>query len=346
MADRPPHTVAVVQYSSVWLDRAATLERARDLVREASASGATLVTFPEAFVPGFPAWVWRTPPNRYDVAEALYGRLLAESIDLTSNDLRPLQDAARTHNVTIVCGVNERSGGFSGTTLYNTVVLIGPDGRLMNRHRKLVPTNAERLVWGMGDAAGLRVVNTPAGRIGALICWENYMPLARFTLYSEGVEIYVAPTWAKSDRWIASMRHIAFEGRCWVLGNGNILGADDIPVDIPGREFIAGGVERWINDGYSVIVNPEGDTVAGPLVGEEGILYADCDPAVVARKRYRLDVAGHYGRPDVFQLKVRREIGQPLEVVADCEPDLNGGHLTSGDEVQLSDTMLTVRPDQ
>lgn len=327
MRDPLTTRVAVIQHPPVWLDRAATLARAVELVREAAAGGATLVCLPEAFVPGFPIWVWSLRPNAYDVAEELYARLVAQAVDLAADDLQPLRDVARSCQVTIVCGINECDRSFSGTTLYNTVVIIGPDGQLLNRHRKLVPTNAERLVWAAGDAAGLRVVETPAGRIGALICWENYMPLARFTLFAEGVELYIAPTWAQTERWVASMRHIAFEGRCWVIGVSNILRADDIPLDTPGRDEML--TDSWINAGYSVIINPEGDVVAGPLVREVGILYADCDLEAVARKRYRLDVAGHYSRPDVFQLQVRRQRGRPIDVTIDDEPAIEHRQATA-----------------
>lgn len=325
MDTKSSHTVAVVQHPAVWMNREATLQRAVDLVAEAAASGARLITFPEAFIPGFPAWVWEVRPSQYGVAEALYGRLVDQAVDLDGDDLQPLLDAARAHAVTVVCGINERSAAFSGTTLYNTVVTIGPDGSVLNRHRKLVPTNAERLVWGMGDASGLRVVATPAGRISTLICWENYMPLARFSLYAQGVEMYIAPTWANSDRWVATMRHIAFEGRCWVIGNGNIMTVDDIPADTPGRDEIVANHEHWLNEGYSVIVNPEGEVVAGPMRREAGILYAACDPAAVARARYRLDVAGHYNRPDIFRLQVRREASQPLVFLPDELPAASDG---------------------
>ncbi len=316
MSSHPSHTVAVVQHSPVWLDRAATLDRAAGLIREASSNGARLITFPEAFVAGYPIWVWSLRTGDNDVATELYTRLLSQAVDLSSDDLLPLREAARAHNVTVVCGINECDRSLSGTTLYNTVVVIGPDGRLRNRHRKLVPTNTERLVWAMGDASGLAATETPAGKVASLICWENYMPLARFSLYAQGVEIYVAPTWDQGDRWITSMRHIASEGRCWVLGSGSAMTNDDIPDGIPGHDKIVAGDDRWINSGGSVIVNPEGEIVAGPLYRETGILYAECDPAGVARSRYWLDVAGHYGRPDIFRLQVNREARRPIEFLS------------------------------
>src|SRR5450759_4584402 len=197
--------------------------------------------------------------------------------------------------------------------LYNTVVLIGPDGAVLNRHRKLLPTNPERTARGTGDASGLRVSDTPAGRVGALICWENYMPLARFAIFAQGCEIYIAPTWDEGDTWLSTMRHIALEGRCWVLGNGSSMRGKDIPRDFPDRSRLFPDLEAWFNPGDSVIVDPSGQVVAGPLHEKHGILYADCDPARAAAAKRTLDVAGHYGRPDIFRLEVNREARAPVD---------------------------------
>src|SRR3954451_16038644 len=207
--------VAVVQQPPVLLDRGATLSAAVGHVRKAAEAGARLVVFPETYIPGYPVWIWRLRPEEdYHLTSALHEQLLANSVDLVANDLHPLQDAAAECGVVVVCGIHERDGQFSRATLYNTVVTIGSDGRICNRHRKLMPTNPERMVWGLGDASGLRATDTSAGRLGALICWENYMPLARYALYAEGVEVYVAPTWDEGESWIATMRHIAALGRC------------------------------------------------------------------------------------------------------------------------------------
>src|SRR5512139_1634613 len=209
--------IAVVQRAPVFLDRGATLELAAAAVDEAAQAGAKLVVFPEAFVPGYPAWMWRLRPGAdMAVTEQLHARLRANAVSLAGDDLAPLAQAAQRNAACVVCGINERDAQFSGGTLYNTVVVIGPDGMLLNRHRKLMPTNPERMVHGLGDASGLCVVDTPAGRVGALNCWENYMPLARYALYAQGVEIYVAPTYDSGDAWVGTMRHIALEGRCWV----------------------------------------------------------------------------------------------------------------------------------
>jgi len=304
--------VAVVQHPPVLLDREASLARMVELLAEAAAAGARLVTFPEAFVPGYPEWVWRLAPgNDYELTGEIHRRLLENSVDLEAGDLKPLQAAARKHRTTVLAPINERDP-FSRGTLYNAFVLIGPDGKVLNHHRKLVPTNPERMVWGMGDASGLRVAETPAGRVGGLICWENYMPLARFSLYAQGVEIYLAPTWDAGSGWVSTMRHIALEGRCWVLGNGTAMRGHDVPEDFPGRARVFPDLDDWFNPGDSVIVDPRGKVVAGPLHEEHGILYADCDPQAADAARRTLDVAGHYGRPDVFTLEVRREARVPV----------------------------------
>jgi nitrilase len=245
----------------------------------------------------------------------LHARLLANAVDVRSGDLTELCEAARVHHVTIVCGINERDRTLGGGTLYNSVVVIGPDGRMLNRHRKLMPTNPERMVHGLGDASGLRVVDTPAGRLGSLICWENYMPLARYALYAQGVEIYVAPTYDSGDTWICTMRHIALEGRCWVVGSGTALHASDIAQDFPAREKLFPDADEWINDGDSLVVDPTGKVVAGPLRREAGVLYAEIDLARVAPSRRTLDVTGHYARADIFELQVRRTPATPVSFV-------------------------------
>jgi nitrilase len=277
--------------------------------------GPRLVAFPEAFVPGYPDWVWRLRPgNDFGTTSEIWARFLPQTVDLERDDLAILRDAARRRAVTVALGINERDGSFSRSTVYNTFVVIGPDGEILLRHRKLVPTNPERMVWGPGDGVGLEAVETPLGRIGGLICWENYMPLARFALFASGVQLYLAPTWDEGETWITCMRHIAFEGTCWVLGCGNVMRASDMPADLPGRSELYPEPDEWINPGGSVIVAPGGDIVAGPLDQAEGILYAECDPARASAAHRSLDVAGHYGRPDVFHLTIDRSPRHAIEV--------------------------------
>ena len=304
--------VAVVQKPPVLLDRAATMARAIESLAEAAGAGGKLVVFPEAYLPGYPTWIWRLRPGG-DMALSgeIHARLLANAVDIDKGDLAPLCEGARKHGVTVVCGMSEVDGRFSGSTLYNSVVTIGPDGAILNRHRKLMPTNPERMVWGPGDAAGLRVVDTPAGRIGTLICWESYMPLARYALYAQNIEVYVAPTWDCGEAWLATMRHIAREGGCWVIGLATALQGSDVPASFPSRDTLF-KPEDWLCDGDAVIVEPSGKVLAGPLHREKGILYGEIDPARAARARRSLDVTGHYARPDIFHLNVKRDPMPPV----------------------------------
>lgn len=306
--------LAIVQRPPAFLDKKNTIALAVDAVKEAALQKADLVIFTEAFIPGYPTWVWRLKPGGdWNLSEELYKRLFDNAVNLDSDDLLPLSDAAREHAITIVCGIEERDNQLSRSTLYNTVIIIGPNGRLLNKHRKLMPTNPERMVWGFGDASGLKVVETPAGRIGTLICWENYMPLARYALYSQGVEIYIAPTYDSGDGWIGSLQHIAREGRCWVVGCGNLMQGSDFPDDLPGKKQLYPDAQEWVNPGDSLVIAPGGAIVAGPLRKESGILYWDIDLDKIDSARRVLDVAGHYSRPDIFKLQVHRRAQSAVE---------------------------------
>jgi len=249
--------VAVIQRPPVFLDRARTLENAVAALAEAAGNGAQLAVFPEALVPGYPAWMWRLRPGP-DMAltERIHARLRANSVSLAADELAPLRQAARQHQLAVVCGIHERDADSGGGTLYNTVVTIGADGEVLNRHRKLMPTNPERMVWGCGDATGLKAVDTPCGRVGALICWESYMPLARYALYAQGVDVYVTPTYDSGERAVATMQHIAREGGCWVVSCGCAFQARDIPDDVPGKDELFRNPEEWVNPGDSVVVAP------------------------------------------------------------------------------------------
>ncbi len=304
--------VAIIQKPPVLLDRQKAIQSALYAIEEAVAESARLIVFPESYLPGYPAWIWRLRPGAdSELSTEIHARLRDNAIDLANGDLQPVQDAAAEHGVTIVIGINELDSQFSGTTIFNTVVIISSEGEILNRHRKMMPTNAERMVWGMGDATGLRVVDTPAGRLGSLICWENYMPLARYALYAQGIDIYVAPTWDASDSWLSTMRHIAKEAGCWVIGAASALHFSDLPDDFPEREKLF-DAEEWINDGNSVVVKPMGTVVAGPLNRDKGILYAEIDKEDARRARRSLDVCGHYSRADIFSFSVDRRPLHPV----------------------------------
>ena len=301
MSDVRPATVAAVQATPVFLDRDATIERTVDLVADAAAEGAELVVFPEAFVPGYPDWVWRTRP--WDqVSTSFYRRLFEQSVDLSGPALAPVAAAARAAGAYVVLGVNERAG----SSLYNTLVYLGPTGEVEGVHCKLMPTGGERLVWGTGDGSGLVTIDTPFGRVGGLICWENYMPLARAALYADGIDVYVAPTWDNSDTWVPTLRHIAREGRLHVIGTNSFLRGSDVPAADHGAEGVYGGADDWLSRGNAAVVGPDGALLAGPLVGESGTLYATVDAAVARASRQQFDPVGHYARADVLRLTVDR----------------------------------------
>ena len=291
--------VAAVQAAPVFLDREATVGKACMLVEQAADEGAGLVVFPEAFVPAYPEWVWRMNP--WEVrAEALYARLFEQAVVVGDSATAALSAAARRAKCYLSIGVNEREA--RGSTLFDTQLCFGPDGALVGMHRKLVPTGAERLVWGMGDGSSLTVVETPFGRLGGLISWENYMPLARMALYQQGIDVYVAPTWDNSDVWESTLRHIAKEGRVYVIGAAFRARRSDVPPEVPYRDDLYGGDDEWLSEGTSLIVDPLGQIVAGPLEGTEGIIVADVDVQAARTSRHQFDPTGHFARPDILRL--------------------------------------------
>jgi nitrilase len=306
------------------MDREATTDRVEQLIGAAAAQGAELIVFPEVFVPGTPIWIDSVPI--WDGDEAWFARLVDQAVVVPSPTTERIAAAAQDARAYVVVGVDEREP--HGTTIFNTLLYFGPDGGLLNKHRKLMPTGSERTVWGMGDGSMLDVVPTDLGRVGGLICWENYMPLARFHLYAQGVEIWVAPTLARGDGWIATMRHIAREGRVWVVGVNPCVRVDQIPADFPDRDRVWRVVDEdeaeWVEPGNSVICNPNGEIVAGPLRYAEDILTAEVDLAEVAVGRRLFDPVGHYHRPDVFHLSVDTRPQRASTIVAE-DPLVPGG---------------------
>jgi nitrilase len=297
-----PIVAAAVQAAYVLMDRKATLDKTVDLVRQATAEGARLIVFPEAFIPGTPIWIDSAPIWEGD--EQWYTMLVDQSVVVPSQTTESLGAAARDAGAYVVVGVDEREP--HGTTIYNTILYFGPDGSLLGKHRKLMPTGSERTVWGMGDGSTLEVFETPFGRLGGLICWENYMPLTRFYMYSQGIDVWVAPTLAVGDGWIATLRHLALEGSMWAIGVNPCVHIEQIPIDFPDRDRVwrveQGG--EWVEPGNSAIVNPRGELVAGPVAHEESILFAEIDLNQVHARRRKFDSVGHYNRPDVFRLSI------------------------------------------
>ena len=287
-------TVAAVQATPVFLDRAGTVEVAAGQV---AAANAELVVFPESFVPGYPDWVWRRPPMSDG---DWYARLVANAVRVEGTHLDPVRDAARDARAWVAIGVTERS---RSDTLYNTVVYIGPTGEIAGRHRKLVPTGAERLVWANGNDHLLTVIDVGGVRVGSLICWENYMPLARMAMYERGVDVLLAPTWDNSDEWVPTLRHIAKEGQVFVIGVTAFLRGSDVPRDLSDADELYRGEDDFMSRGNTTIVAPGGTLIAGPLIGEAGVVSAELDLSRIAAGRRMFDPTGHYARPDVLSLR-------------------------------------------
>lgn len=312
-----PTRAAVVQAAPVVFDVRRTLDKLRALTADAARLGAQLVLFPEGFVSAYPKGLgfgarmgMRSPEGREE-----FRRYFESAIAVPGPDTDAVGAAARANRVHLVVGVIERDGG----TLYCTALFFGPDGSLLGKHRKLMPTALERLVWGFGDGSTLTVLDTELGKLGAVICWENYMPLLRTAMYAKGVELYCAPTVDDRDTWLPTMRHVALEGRCFVLSACQYLTRADCPPDYaavqgddPKAVLIRGG---------SCIVGPLGQVLAGPCFDGERILTADLDPGEIARGKYDFDVVGHYARPDVFRLYVNE---QAARAVVRCTEDERG----------------------
>jgi nitrilase len=296
----PASRVAVVQAAPVVFDRDRTIQKLEDLTADCARRGAKLAVFPEAFVSGYPRGLSfgtvigkRTPEGREQ-----YRRYWESAVDVPGPAVDRMCAAAREHKIYLVVGVIEREGG----TLYCTALFISDDGRYLGKHRKLMPTASERLVWGFGDGSTLPVFDTPLGRVGAVICWENYMPLLRTAMYARNIQIYCAPTADARDSWLPSMRHVAMEGRCFVLSCNQFIRRGSYPSDYV-TEF-GDDPQTVVSRGGSCIVDPLGELLAGPNYEGETILTADIDIAACIRGKFDFDVVGHYARPDIFQLSV------------------------------------------
>jgi len=303
-----PVRAAVVQNSAVVFNREATLEKVARLVKDAKREGAELVVFPEAFVSAYPKGLnfgaaigSRTQEGRED-----FRRYFDSAVEVPGLATKFLAQVAGDHAIHLVIGVIERDGG----TLYCTVLFFSADGKYLGKHRKLMPTASERLVWGFGDGSTLPVFDTPLGKLGSVICWENYMPLLRTAMYAKGVQLYCAPTADDRDTWLATMQHIALEGRCFVLSACQFLLRGDCPDDydaIQGNDR-----DTVLMRGGSCIISPLGKLLAGPVFNQSQILVADLDMSEISRGKYDFDVTGHYARPDIFKLHVNERAAKPV----------------------------------
>jgi predicted amidohydrolase len=308
-AGRRSVRVAAVQAAPVVLDRERSLVKAVALIGQAAAEGAQVIGFGESWLTGYPAWLDLCPGSAYwdhPPAKRVHARLRENSITIPGPETQRLGEAARAHRVTIVLGVHERvETGPGHGTLYNNQLIFGPTGAILSQHRKLVPTHAERLVWGQGDGSGLEAVPTPSARVGTLICWEHWMPLARQAMHESGEQVHVATWPTVRDMYQVASRHYAFEGRCFVLAVGQIMRADELPKDLDLPAELLGKPETLVCSGGSCIIGPDGALLAGPVFDREETLYADLDLGRLDEESLALDVTGHYHRPDVFEFAVR-----------------------------------------
>lgn len=307
--------VALIQATPCLFDLEASLEVVADRTAQAAARGAKLVVFPEAFLPAYPRGLSFGTIVGSRSAEGREDWLLyySNAIAVPGPATDKLAELALEHKVWLTIGVTERS--LTGGTLYCTLLYFSPQGKLVQKHRKLKPTGSERILWGEGPGDDLQVIPFPYGRLGGLICWENYMPLARMALYEQGISVYVAPTADHRDSWLATMQHIACEGRCFVLSCNQFVRKKDYPERF--HQELA-DQPAVMTRGGSVIISPLGDLIAGPLYGQEGIIEAELDLSLVPKSKMDFDAAGHYNRPDVFSFSwTKRPVRESNELGAD-----------------------------
>lgn len=297
--------IAAAQAAPVFLNKKKTVEKACKIIQKAGKNGAKLIVFPEAFIPGYPDWVWVVPNSKSKILNDLYAELVKNSVTIPDKSTDKLCKAAKEAKINVIIGMNERNGESSNSSLCNTILFIDENGKIGGKHRKLIPTGGERLIWAQGDGSTLNIFNSPIGKIGGLICWENFMPLARQAMYNGGAQILASPTWDKSSRWLQSMQHIAREGGMFVIGSCMTLKMKDVPDRYEFKQFYPDGRD-WINTGNSCIINPNGEFIAGPSEMKEEILYAKIDLDDIIKSKRMFDVAGHYSRPDVFHFEVKK----------------------------------------
>jgi len=297
--------IAAAQASPYFLNLEKTVVKACDLISQAGKNGAKIIVFPETFLPGYPDWVWVVPNGNGGMLDDLYTSLVKNAVEIPDESTQRLCQAAKEAGIYVAMGLHERNSEASGSSLFNTILYIDDHGKIIGKHRKMIPTGGERLIWGRGDGSTLPVFKTPFGKLGGLICWENFMPLARQAMYTQGTQIYTAPTWDSSDTWLESLRHIAREGGMYVVGCCMALRMNDIPDHYEFKKLYSGNRE-WINVGNSCIINPQGEYIAGPLEKKEEILYAEIDLNLITKSKRMFDVTGHYSRPDIFKYQINQ----------------------------------------
>jgi len=295
--------IAAAQLSPVFLNKEKTVEKACKAILEAGENGAKVIVFPEAYISGYPDWVWLIPNSKGAELNALYVKLVENAVSIPDDSTNKLCKAAKKAGISVVMGLHERNSETSGTSLFNSLLFINEKGEIVGKHRKLIPTGGERLIWAQGDGKTFKSYETQSGKIAGLICWENYMPLSRNAIYETGAQILATPTWDKSPNWLQSMQHIAREGGVFVISTCMALNINDIPDKYEFKKLYPEGRE-WINTGNSCIICPKGQIMAGPLEAKEGILYAEIDLNVITEAKRMFDVVGHYSRPDVFNFSI------------------------------------------
>jgi nitrilase len=296
--------IAAAQLSPVFLNKQKTVDKACFYIEKAAKKSAKLIVFPEAFIPAYPDWIWITPGYNKPVLNKMYTLLLKNSVSVPDAATKQISAAAKKNKINVVIGVNERNSDASNASLFNSLLFFNDKGKLIGRHRKLIPTGSERTVWAQGNGETLKVYDTSIGKIGGLICWENYMPLARASLYTQGVQIFTSPTWDSSESWQISMRSNAKEGGMFLISCCQAIAMTDFPDKFEFKALYP-GKRTWINKGNSCIIDPKGNFVAGPVIEKEEIIYADIDLDLIVETKCIFDVAGHYSRPDVFELKIK-----------------------------------------
>jgi len=304
--------VAAAQVSPFFLDKAKTVDKACSVIKQAGAAGAKLIVFPEAYIAGYPDWIWLLPNSKSAELNSLYTELLNNAVSIPDDSTRQLCEAAGEAGVFVIIGLNERNTESSNNSLYNTLLFIDDTGKTLGKHRKLIPTGGERLIWSQGDGSTIDVFDTSIGNLSGLICWENYMPLARNAVYAMGAQIHAAPTWDKSPVWLSSMQYAAREGGMFVISCAMALKKEDIP-DLFEFKKLYPHDREWINTGNSCIINPKGEFIAGPVEAIEEIIYATLDLTQIPAAKRIFDVTGHYARPDVFKFTLNRKPNSNIE---------------------------------